>query len=294
MPLATRIAVIVTMAACAPPPAQLVTEQRWPAACALRGDDARELERVVLAAIAPHVSLDVQVLDRDALERELGIPVAGTLFDRIAIIRFSAHADASILHADRIEPIAIGDGRSIGFGRRPTPVRTLDSFDEAMFEPSHEAVSKRGMAALFLSPDGLPDFAAPLSRSIFDHVPVPLGGGATVETFRRRSSAEAGRDAVSARNAALDERAAALDADPVSRAAVAELRAHLAKHEWYLLLPGSDTRGFSVMISSSLGGACHLDSTVGIDLAGDGSPAGSLNGLFSHPRLLADLPYKVL
>jgi len=291
----SRWLAVAALASCAPSMSELVRDKRWTDACAARARNPADFDHALVEAIAPGLRLDVQVLDRATLERELAVPVAGDLLDRIAIVRFAARSESSIMRALHIEPTAIDDG-SISFARWPTPVRTLTTEEARLFVGlSQDTLSDRGWAAFFTSPQGMPAWPAPRSSSIFDNVPVPLTHGARVKTFRDRAAADDASAASIARGEELDRRATALHADAASASAITRMRERLQRREWFLLLPGgaSNGRGLWLEMTGLVEGRCRVALFVAVDLDAGQALGRAVNARFPDgPRALADLRWR--
>lgn len=289
--LALAGAVACLVAGCAPSVRELAAAQRWPEACARRAEDRAGFDRAVLAEAAARVVVDAEVLDRAALARELAVPVDGPLVSSVAFVRFAARSQPGLLRAVRVELVSLDDGGYQVFARWPVPVRAVEPEAERLFAGDGR-LSEHGIAALLLPAGDLPRSPEPLSASLFDGLPVPLTGGATVRTYREQAAARAAREASSARRANLDAAVTAIAADPARSAAAARLRDHLARRDWVLLRPGGATsgRGLYLQLRAQLATpGCPVHLTLSLPLAPGLPLATAVRALFPAPRTLAAL-----
>ncbi|MFY0535311.1 hypothetical protein [Nannocystis pusilla] len=151
--------------ACAPTITEQVARGEWHRACR-RADSAKqqaELERAMWSELAAGVTLDLQVFDRPALARELGVPVEGTLAARVLPVRFAGELVSPRLQQTRVDLVYISDGDRLQFGP-PAGVDTRqhgESERRLYTGPFDEGLSDLGIAALLLAPTGEPGSPTP-------------------------------------------------------------------------------------------------------------------------------------
>lgn len=288
--------------ACAPTIAEQVARGEWHRACR-RADSAREqaeLERALWSELAAGLTLDLQVFDRPALTRELGVPVEGTLAVRVLLVRFAGELVSSRLQQTRVELIYISDGDRLQFGP-PAGVDTpqLSESERRLYTgPFDEGLSDLGIAALLLAPTGEPGSPDALKPRLVDGVPIPLSGGDKVGKLRQRWHRYAVEHANRERYAWETGRAKAMRSDPTYGPAAALIEQRLTSGQWSLLLPayGPLNPVLRVRLRGTVvdaGDACDVWVETTIALPGSGDLSARVDALFAAgPRRLAELPWR--
>ncbi|WAS91792.1 hypothetical protein [Nannocystis punicea] len=301
----------VLTSACAPAIAEQVAQGRWYPACrrARDGETRAEFERAVLRELATALTLDVQVLDRGALGRELGVPIEGELADQVLLMRFVGHVESTRIEDAQVRLAYVSDGdRWFGHPHWRNDLKVWDGGEAELFAGDHqELLSDLGMAELLLAPLDEPAPRGPLSSRLIDSVPIPWSGGGNIGELRKQLHGKADAEATREHRAQQHARAKVMRSDPVHGPAATRLEKRLASGEWLLLrwahgrtYPRSPAR-IDVEVSGVVVGAdgqqweqCYLLATLSIALAGPGEFAARAGALFGGaPRLLADLPWDI-